>query len=492
MHKHLRIICSVLIGALAVSGVVTSSTYARAHPTKPTRSPDAKPQSPAKPPRPLAPVQVPALTGSWWQVPYANGAIEGYADEVSALPGESVSLRISSTGGASYLVRVLRLDASANDASGVSSSQPHAGIQQPGAVIDAVTGEIRAPWSVTDTIAIGRNWPSGYYVVQFVLTSGPMAGTASWTPLIVRRSPNKPPARVLVEIPISTWQAYNTWGGMSAYSGGPWSDVVSFDRPYLGGLIGWEYPLVRYIARTGLDVEYQTDLDTNNHPASLKRHRLVIVNGHDEYWTPRTSRAFYEAKRAGVNLAFFGANIGYWRTRVQDNGRALAIYKHGGDPVTDPRTTTRYFRDTEPECTLLGVQHQGGLVNWPDGSYTVDARGLGNAWFRRTGFVAGDQLAGLVSTEVDTFPNSFASVGKTCPGRPVTTLFRRDQGGDTLGDARAVTWTSHSGGRIFAAGSLNLSWGLDDIWQRWLGQPSLVDARLQLFVRNMLHDLAGS
>ncbi len=205
MHKHLRIICCVLIGALAVSGVVAPSTYARAHPTKHARSPDAKLQRPAKPPRPLAPVQVPALTGSWWQVPPANGAIEGYADKVSALPGESVSLRISSTGGASYLVRVLRLDASANDARGVSSSQPHAGLQQPGAAVDAVTGEIRAPWSVTDTIAIGRNWPSGYYAVQFVLTSGPMAGTASWTPLIVRRSPNKPPARVLVEIPISTW-----------------------------------------------------------------------------------------------------------------------------------------------------------------------------------------------------------------------------------------------------------------------------------------------
>ncbi len=232
MHKHLHIICCVLIGALAVSGVVTPSTYARAHLTKSVRSPDAKPQRPIEPPRPLAPVQVPALTGLWWQVPQANGAIEGYADKVSALPGESVSLRISSVGGASYLVRVLRLDASANDASGVSSSQPHAGLQQPGATVDAGTGEIRAPWSVTDTIAIGSGWRSGYYVVQFVLTSGPMVGTASWTPLIVRRSPNKPPARVLVEIPISTWQAYNTWGGMSAYSGGPWSDVVSFDRPY--------------------------------------------------------------------------------------------------------------------------------------------------------------------------------------------------------------------------------------------------------------------
>ena len=460
---------------------------------KPNPNPNPKPNHDK--PVPTPPVTPPATTQAWWLAPSANGAIEGYADQVSALPGDKVALRINVPDGSNYSLRVYRLDAS--DSGGTelgcrpACATPHAGIAQPAATTDPITHEIRAPWSITDTIMIGRRWQSGYYVVQFVLTSGANSGQTGWTPLIIRRSPALPPARVLVEIPISTWQMYNTWGGLSAYSGGPWSDVVSFDRPYAGGLLGWEYPLVRYLAREGLDVSYQTDLDTNNDPASLLQHRLVIVNGHDEYWTAATSKAFYSARRAGVNLAFFGANIGYWRTRTQENGRALANYKHGGDPIVDPALTTGYFRDTKPECRLLGVQHQGGLMRWPEGGYTVDASGLSSPWFAGTGLIAGSTLPGIVSTEVDTIPNSFESLGQTCVPR-MTTLFRRDMGGDTLGDARAVTYVSRSGAKVFSAGSLNFSWGLDDIWQRWMGQPSLVDPRLQRFVHNMLQDLAGS
>ena len=130
-------------------------------------------------------------------------------------------------------------------------------------------------------------------------------------------------------------------------------------------------------------------------------------------------------------------------------------------------------------------------MGWPEGGYTVDETGLSSPWFAGTGLTAGSTLPGIVSTEVDTVPNSFESVGKNCVPR-MTTLFRRDLGGDTLGDARAVTYVARSGAKIFSAGSLNFSWGLDDVWQRRMGQPSLVDPRLQRFVRNMLKDLAGS
>ena len=442
----------------------------------------------------VAPAAAGASTG-WWTALAPDRPIEGYADAVSAAPGDRVGLRVHVPSGAAYRVRVLRLDDSAEGATDVAC-RPTCGVLRPGVVqpppaIDPVTNEIRAPWSRTDVLRIGRDWPSGYYGVLFEIADGPRTGAAGWTPLIVRRAPTAAPAPVLVEIPISTWQAYNDWGGLSAYSGGPWSDVVSFDRPYKGGLLGWEYPLLRFLERHGYDADFQTDLDTDRDPGSLLRHRLVIVNGHDEYWTPRTSEAFYEAKRRGVNLAFFGANIGYWRTRLSADRRSLAIYKRGGDPEYEPAIRTGYYRDTLPECHLMGVQHQGGILDWTDGAYTVDAEGVRHRWFRGSGFRPGDEIAGVVSVEVDTEPNSFAVLGKTCPSRPLTVLFRRDMGGDTLGDARAVTYVARSGARIFSAGSLNLTWALDDVWQRWLGQPSLVNRRMQRFVRTMLDGMSG-
>jgi hypothetical protein len=337
-------------------------------------------------------------------------------------------------------------------------------------------------------LRIGSDWPSGYYLVQAVLKTGPKAGTGAIAPIIVRRSTARRAARILLEIPMSTAAAYNGWGGLSAYSTGPWSEVVSLDRPFANGLLGGEYALLRYLMRSGFEFDVQTDLDTAVDPASLLQYRVVLVGGHDEYWTQSTSDAFYEAKKQGVNLGFFGANIGYWRTRLENNGRSIAIYKHG---VPDPLGGTGYYRDTHPECQLLGVQHQAGPLNWPPGAYTVDAKGASHRWFRGTGLRGGDQLPGLVSVEVDTVPRWQEAIGETCPSRPVTVLFRRDLGGDDLGDARAVTYVARSGARIFSAGSLNFNAGLDGISERISGAPSLVDVRLQRFVRNMLSGMSG-
>jgi hypothetical protein len=93
--------------------------------------------------------------------------------------------------------------------------------------------------------------------------------------------------------------------------------------------------------------------------------------------------------------------------------------------------------------------------------------------------------------EVDTMPRWQELIGETCPSRPVTVLFRRDMGGETLGDARAVTYVARSGARIFSAGSLEFVNGIDDISARMSGTASQVDQRVQRFVLNMLRGMSG-
>ena len=101
---------------------------------------------------------------------------------------------------------------------------------------------------------------------------------------------------------VTTWQAYNAYGGRSLYVGpgtvrvgetgaANRSRVVSFDRPYdqrgwgAPDFMGNEFPLVFLAERLGLDVTYITDIDLHHSPDALTRHRCLFSLGHDEYWS---------------------------------------------------------------------------------------------------------------------------------------------------------------------------------------------------------------
>ena len=129
--------------------------------------------------------------------------------------------------------------------------------------------------------------------------AGAHAGAVGSVPLIVRQSPADPRSAVLVQVPVNTWEAYNRWGGKSLYQFGTSMHAfeVSFDRPYdqqvfYNMVTELELPWVRFLERNGIDVSYQTDVDTDRAPGSLLHHRLVFAIGHDEYWTQRMRGAF--------------------------------------------------------------------------------------------------------------------------------------------------------------------------------------------------------
>jgi uncharacterized repeat protein (TIGR01451 family) len=355
-------------------------------------------------------------------------------------------------------------------------------------------GLVSAGWPVTDFFALPSDAVSGYYLVRFVLATGPSSST-----LVIVRAPPGQRSAILVQVPVNTWQAYNSWGGSSLYNQAGLavqSDRVSFDRPYVGGadhLIGWEYPMVLFLERSGYDVSYQTDAETDANPSSLLGHRLVISLGHDEYWTGAMRQAFEAARDAGVNLAFMGANDVYWHARYEDGGRTLAVHKSRTTPdpaaVNDPSLATGLFRVLQsPECQLVGIQHQGGALTWGPGDYAVVPAALGHPWFQGTGFDTQSVLTGLVSVETDTIPQWDG--GASC-GHKLTVFFHHEAGGDQLGNADTTAYTAPSGATVFAAGSLQLVWGLADPPPGTGLAHGLVDPRLQRFVQNMLDDLSA-
>jgi len=334
---------------------------------------------------------------------------------------------------------------------------------------------------------------SGYYLARLVPSDDGERGTV---PFVVREgSSHRSP--ILVEVPVNTWQAYNAWGGKSLYdfnsTGGSPANHVSFDRPYLWELPGsqpvtkWELPVVRFLEREGYDLSYATDTDVDADPGILLRHRLVIVAGHGEYWTKGMRDAFEAARAAGTNLAFLGANIGYWQVRYEDGGRTMVGYKAAPDPNPDPALRTSLFRDLSPprpECSLLGVQHYTGSYDWPRADFAVgDA---GDPWFAGTGLGASSVVQGVVSREHDQIPAG-SPPGQSC-GLKVTVLFRHE-GDIDLERAEALRYTASSGARVFSAGSYEFQWALDSYRVNGDGAGTPVDSRVQQFMRNALADL---
>jgi hypothetical protein len=454
------------------------------------------------------PVQVenrkPGAPAGWLRPAAGGRAIEGYASAVSALPGGRVTLHVSTVPAARYRVVVYRLGwyqglGARRIACLPRCTSDEQGSPQPVPSPDPVTGRVVAGWPVTDALQVPADAVSGYYLVEFVLTSGPSAGNAALTYVIVR-APAGQRSNALVQVPVNTWQAYNDWGGKSLYDNlstdGRRANRVSFDRPYRwapvpgGQPLEWEYPLVRFLERTGYDVSYQTDVDTDAAPASLLRHRLAITAGHGEYWTKTIRDAFQATRDSGGNLAFMGANTGYWQVRYEDSGRTIAAYKSRNDPEPDPALKTTMFRDLVPpryECELLGIQSQGVALNWPPSDYNAVGGSLSDPWMRGTGFRAGDVLRGIVSVESDTIPGN-QTAASSC-GHKLTVFFHHETGSDKSGNADAVRYTAGAGARVFASGSHTFAWGLDD----FAGNPNethgLANPRLQRFARNAFDDL---
>lgn len=236
---------------------------------------------------------------------------------------------------------------------------------------------------------------------------------------VVRRPAGRPSSAVLVSVPFATWQAYNRSGvpGESLYYAEEPTRAarVPFDRPGGGPPPErWEEGLLRWLRPAGYTVDYCSGLDLHRDgPALLRGYRLLVVNGHDEYWSKEQRDAVESFTTGGGNVAYFAANTSYWQARFEDDGRTMVCYR---DAVRDPLTTTDPARVTvewagapvhRPENTMTGVSYRHGAGAWGDfmdvmkeTDYT--ARFADHWVFAGTGLTDGDRFAlGAVGYETD-------------------------------------------------------------------------------------------
>jgi hypothetical protein len=403
-----------LVGILVAVNIAAAGfrfVISRDRPT-PDATSSGQPTGVQDPPTPPSPPEKKPSGTNAWRIPHdAPETIEGYADRVSVQRGERVGLFVS-TEARRFHVEAYRIGYyGGREGLFVWRSRPVEGEQQPAPMTDPSTNMVEAPWRESLAFHVGQGWQPGAYLLKLKGSDGGQG----YVPLVVRDDASR--AALLIQLGVTTWQAYNTWGGYSLYHGpdggfGTRSRVVSFDRPYdghrgAGGLLGpLERPLIILAERMGLGVTYWTDLDLHERPDLLTQHNALVTLGHDEYWSGPMVKAALAARDEGVNIAFLGANAVYRHIRLEPsplgkNRRQVGYKVAEEDPlygVQDRRVTAdwRVGPVPRPESVLTGALYQCNPVLAD--MVIADA----DAWpFAGTGLGNGDVLPNMVALEYD-------------------------------------------------------------------------------------------
>jgi hypothetical protein len=427
-----------------------------------------------------------------WRV-RSNGpqeAIEGYADRISLLPGQSFALHVSTTA-PSFTVSAYRMGwYGGAQARLVWRSDAQPGHRRPAAGPAGATRTVQASWPASLTVR-AEGWPPGAYLLRLDGSHGHQR----YVPLVVRSAGAQ--GRTVLMHGVATWQAYNLWGGASLYQGvdgayGSRSLVVSYDRPYDGSgaekFLVYERALVELAERLGIPLAYTTGLDVHLDPHALTGARAVLSLGHDEYWTPQQRARVTHARDTGSNIAFLGANTCFRRIRWEAGNRRMACYKsdYRADPgypkpAADVTTDFRVGPGANPESSLTGVFYEGFPT---DAAYRVHA--VDHWLFRGTGVSRGDSFAHLVGVEYDR-----VTPGVPTP-RPIEILAHSPlvcKG--TASHSDSAYYTVPSGAGVFASGTMRwvegLMAGTGDDW----GAHGM-DSRTRVMVTRVTENLLGA
>jgi hypothetical protein len=293
--------------------------------------------------------------------------------------------------------------------------------------------------------AIPPDWPSAVYIAELeeegckrVFDLARDHGAALFVVRAhgtSRDAPTEvPPEGLLYKLPLATYHAYNCSGGACFYhrpprSASPPGARVSLRRP--GGGIGgpvwgaadhydagsprqsfahWDARFIRWLVRNGYAPDFCTDLDIHTDPGLLRGYRLLLSAGHDEYWSEATRDAVEDFVAGGGNVAFFAANLCWWRIHLVDGGAAMVCHQGGPCGALDhwwpPGGAAR------PEDMLCGVsyRHGGGWWDGPRDSAGFIVQQPDHWVFAGTGLARGDAFG------QDSWP---PLAGYECDGAPL-------------------------------------------------------------------------
>lgn len=446
--------------------------------------------------------------------------IQGFATDISVNAGQRVDFKID-TSASSYTVDIYRMGYyQGNGARWITEVTPSATLPQvqPECVTDVETELYDCGnWGISASWDVPASAVSGVYIAHITRSTG----DGSHITFVVRNDASQ--SDVVFQTADPTWHAYNTYGGAYFYGGGAHGRAykISYNRPFLTRgrengrdfFMSAEYAMVRFMERNGYDVSYIAGVDSDRRGHLLTNHDVFLSVGHDEYWS-KAQRANVEAARdAGVHLQFLAGNEVYWKTRYEPSidgsntaHRTLTSYKETWSQAKiDPSEEwTGTFRDPRfapasrgggtPENALIGTQY---MVNFSDLALQVNAaEGKLRLW-RHTDLVS--MAAGTTRTlaphTIGYESNEDVDNGHRPGGliRLSTTTGAVPEYLQDFGNTVAPGTTTHhltlykasSGALVFSAGTVQWSWGLDEVhdsaFAREPADPRMQQAQVNLF-----------
>jgi hypothetical protein len=451
----------------------------------------------------------------------AYGSVAGYVSAPAVMPGHTERIYVTAPRSTWVRIRIFRIGwyHGAGGREVFASRRLPARRQPPCAHVRA-TGLTQCDWHPTLTLQLPPSLPTGVYIAK--LTTGDGASDCLFVVQSVRPQP------LLAQLPTSTYEAYNAWGGDSLYPGGSaivgvtgttQGVEVSYDRPYdsvtgAGQFFARDVAMVWFLERYGYRVSYTTSESVASHAEQLAGHRALVDFGHSEYWSEAQETGWQRALIAGTSLLFFGSDTLAWRVRYEaatpgssaagSAGHVIVAYKEHAADDPNPFSPTGIFVDRG--AGLAGSAYMGCITpripraGPPVYRYYawIPSPKLQPSWlFAHTGVTADTRIRGIVGYELDQrtplTPSGTRLIGygvAPCmshradePGEPIPTT------GDDL--AETTLYTAPSGGIVFDTGTLGWELGLEPVPSASPDAPLAPDPRVVAMTRNVLTHALG-
>jgi hypothetical protein len=431
------------------------------------------------------------MGGGWTAVPTKPVTVAGYANPLSAGPGDDVSFSVSAL--SSYDVVLQRLKQQPNGEPGidVAVGPRQAGIARPAPVLAWRDG---CGWPTSFTFTVPDDARSGIYSARCT----DLSGQATHICFVVR-----PPAGQRAELAVlantNTWTSYNEWGGRSKYSV-PMGTTLSFARPN-PGITPIEYNVIDHLLRAelrlhnwledeGYSFDVYSDLDFHKGIGNFAAYQALLISTHPEYWTAAMMDHLEDYLAVGGSLLYLGGNGLFEQVEIDE---AAGTLTHMQDNTTRSRDAS-YFRNLQPprpERAVLGVAYR-----YDNYMTFAPYRVLepGHRLLAGTGLAQGDLIGengingrGASGWEMDT-----SIAGTAADGVIVSATGPDDRGAPPLNTvviARGTNpgfgadMTCHdtpAGGRVFSVGSISFVGSM------------VGDSNLQQIVRNVLAECGAT
>ena len=349
---------------------------------------------------------------------YRSEIVEGYCSAPSVGQGENIDIFLSANPATEVKIDIYRIGYyGGKGGRHITTLGPFNTEKQPVPPI----GEHRlreCKWKKTTELKIPSDWVSGVYVGKLSCEGH------RYQSYIIFVVTDKRKADLLFQTSDSTWVAYNKWpDSYSLYDTDPpvrpWSATtwVSYDRPYgfypqvvenplsqgSGEFLLFEYPLCYWLEQNGYDVTYCSNLDTHINKEGLKRAKIFLSVGHDEYWSLEMYDNVKSAVQDGLSVAFLCGNSVYGVVpfnQKNSDGKPYRTVRRTG--IFGGFTYETGLSPDEPwekhgpsEKNLIGARTMKPANGSGDWIVTNDKHWM----FEGTGMKNGDMIPGLVGWE---------------------------------------------------------------------------------------------